>query len=40
MTPQVGATGATGGKTALATGKALNQDQIAKLKDACDIHNA
>ncbi len=32
---QVGAAGATGGKTALATGKGFNQDQITKLKDAC-----
>jgi hypothetical protein len=40
MTPQVGAMGATGGKTALATGKGFNQDQIAKLKDACGIRNA
>jgi hypothetical protein len=38
--PQVGATGTTGGKTALATGKRFDQDQIRKLKDACCICNA
>jgi len=32
--------GATGGDTALATGKGFNQDQIAKLKDACGVRNA
>jgi hypothetical protein len=36
----VGAAGATGGKTALTTGKGFDQDQIAKLKDACSIRNA
>ncbi len=40
ITPQVGAAGATGGKTALVTGKGFNQDQITRLKDACGIHNA
>jgi hypothetical protein len=40
ITPTVGATGATGGKTALATRKGFNQDQIAKLKDACGVRSA
>jgi hypothetical protein len=40
ITRQVGAAGATGGKTALTTGKGFDQDQIAKLKDACSIRNA
>jgi len=34
------AAGATGGDTALATGKGFDQDQIAKLKDAFGVHNA
>ncbi len=40
ITPTVAAAGATGGKTALATGKGFNQDQIAKLKDACGVRSA
>ncbi len=40
VTPTGGAVGATGGDTALATGKGFNQDQIAKLKDACGVCNA
>jgi hypothetical protein len=35
-----GVAGATGGDTALATGKGFDQDQIAKLKDACGVRNA
>ena len=40
VTPTVGAAGATGGDTALATGKGFDQDQIAKLKGACGVRNA
>jgi hypothetical protein len=40
VTPTVGAAGATGSETALATGKGFDQDQIAKLKDACGVRNA
>ena len=40
VTPTVGTAGTTGGDTALATGKGFNQDQIAKLKDACGVRNA
>ena len=40
ITPRVGAVGATAAKTALATRKGFNQDQIAKQKDACGIRNA
>ena len=40
ITPMGGGGGATGGKTALATGKEFDQDQIAKLKDACGVCNA
>ena len=40
VTPTGGAAGATGSETALATGKGFNQDQIAKLKDACGVRNA
>jgi hypothetical protein len=40
VTPTVGAAGATGSETALATGKGFDQDQIAKLKDACGVHNS
>ena len=40
VTLRGGAAGATGGDTALATVKGFDQDQIAKLKDACGIHNA
>jgi hypothetical protein len=40
IAPQVGVVEATGGKTALATGKGFNQDQIAALKDACGVRNA
>ncbi len=40
ISPQVGAAGATGGDTALATGKGFDQDQITKLKDACGVCNA
>jgi len=40
VTPTVGAAGAKGSETALATGKGFDQDQIAKLKDACGVHNA
>jgi hypothetical protein len=29
-----------GNKTALSTGKGFDQDQVAKLKDACGIRNA
>ncbi len=35
VAPQGGVATATGGDMALATGKRFNQDQIAKLKDAC-----
>ncbi len=40
VTPTVGAAGTTGSETALATGKGFDQDQIAKLKDACGVQNA
>jgi hypothetical protein len=40
VTPTGGAAGATGSETALATGKGFDQDQIAKLKDACGVRNA
>jgi hypothetical protein len=40
VTPTGGAAGATGGDTALATGKGFDQDQIAKIKDACGVRNA
>jgi len=40
VTPTGGAAGAIDGETALATGKGFNQDQIAKLKDACGVRNA
>ena len=40
VTPTGGAAGATGSETALATGKGFDQDQIAKLKDACGVCNA
>jgi len=40
ITPTVGAAGATGSETALATGKGFNQDQIVKLKDSCSVRNA
>jgi hypothetical protein len=40
VTPTGRAAGATGNETALATGKGFNQDQIAKLKDACGVCNA
>jgi hypothetical protein len=40
VTPTVGSTGTTDGDTALATGKGFDQDQIAKLKDACGVRNA
>jgi len=40
VTPTGGAAGATDGDIALATGKDFNQDQIAKLKDACGVRNA
>jgi hypothetical protein len=40
IAPQGGVAAATGGDTALATGKGFNQDQIAKLKDACGVRNA
>ena len=40
VTPTGGAAGAMGSDTALATGKGFNQDQIAKLKDACGVQNA
>jgi hypothetical protein len=40
VTPTGGAAGSTGGETVLATGKGFNQDQNAKLKDACGIRNA
>jgi hypothetical protein len=38
--PQGGSVELTVGKTVLATGKGFDQDQIAKLKDACGIRNA
>jgi hypothetical protein len=40
IAPQGGVATATGGDTALATGKGFDQDQIAKLKDACGVRNA
>jgi hypothetical protein len=40
VAPQGGVAAATGGDTALATGKGFDQDQIAKLKDACGVRNA
>ena len=40
ITPTGGGAGATGGETALATGKGFDQDQIVLLKDACGIRNA
>jgi len=40
VTLTVGAAGATGSETALATRKGFDQDQIAKLKDACGVRNA
>ena len=40
VTPTGGAAGATGSETALATRKGFDQDQIAKLKDACGVRNA
>jgi hypothetical protein len=40
VAPQRGVAAAMGEDTALATGKGFNQDQIAKLKDACGVHNA
>jgi hypothetical protein len=40
VTPTVGAAGATGSETALATSKGSDQDQIAKLKEACGVRNA
>ena len=40
VTPTGRAAGATGSETALATGKGFDQDQIAKLKDACGVCNA
>ena len=40
VTPTGGAAVSTGGETALATRKGFDQDQIAKLKDACGVRNA
>jgi hypothetical protein len=40
VTPAVGSDETTGRDTALATGKGFDQDQIAKLKDACGVCNA
>jgi hypothetical protein len=40
VNPTGGTAGATGSETALATGKGFDQDQIAKLKDACGVRNA
>jgi hypothetical protein len=40
ITPTGGGAGATGGETALATGKGFDQDKSTKLKDACGIRNA
>ncbi len=40
ISPQGGGLTATGADTALATGKGFDQDQIAKLKDACGMLNA
>jgi hypothetical protein len=40
VAPQGGAMGLMGNKTALSTRKGFDQDQIAKLKDACSIFNA
>ncbi len=40
MTPILTAAGMAGNDTALATGKGVDQDQIAKLRDVCGIRNA
>ncbi len=40
MAPILAAAGTTGNDTALARGKGFDQDQIAKLQDACGIRNA
>ncbi len=40
VAPQGGGQGLFGNKTALSTGKGFNQDQVAKLRDACSICNA
>jgi hypothetical protein len=40
IAPQILAAMATGSDTPLATGKGFDQDQIAKLKDVCGVHNA
>ncbi len=40
VNPTGGAAGATGSETTLATGKGFDQDQIAKLKDACGVLDA
>jgi hypothetical protein len=40
VAPKGAAAGLAGNETALSTGKGFNQDQIAKLKDACGVHNA
>jgi hypothetical protein len=40
IAPQISAATATGTDTPLATGKGFDQDQIAKLKDVCGVHNA
>ncbi len=39
MAPQTLAVGSLGNKTALATGKGFNQEQIPKLWDACGVLN-
>ncbi len=40
VAPQGGGQGLLGNKTALSTGKGFDQYQVAKLKDACGVHNA
>jgi hypothetical protein len=40
VAPQGGGQGISGNKTALSTGKRFDQDQVAKLKDACGVRNA
>ncbi len=40
VAPQGGVAAAMGGDIALATEKEFDQDQIAKLKDACGVRNA
>ena len=40
VAPQGGGQALSGNETALSTGKGFDQDQVAKLKDACGIRNA